>query len=366
MYERNADFHALIIVRLDQEYKSSRRKSLLQKVCVPLLERNCLAQCVYFLYKPRSHICQVGSFRELLVRSCRWNCRVRIALLVAFALAVVSGCASSNGKIFTSRWAMDDEAYAGRYSAPYSDNKVEKWSRMGQQMVDARFQSGKTGGYVSGGLAEYKRLAAAGEIGVFHLPNAWTTGRIGLTGLIAEGIPTYLWGGIAGVRFHSPTRFAPYVGLAGMVGTGKTTAIADHNYVDGNGKIIFKGSEIEGPGVGIAAIIPEAGFSWWVNSGMRASLGASYYITTDGRNEDFLLVGLTFEGDFISGQDTHVHTLSPELQQVIDSEDYFKTELEPDATPAVPPADPAPEQMDSIQPPMDEALESPQASCPEQ
>jgi len=51
--------------------------------------------------------------------------------MLAIACAAVTGCAS-NGKFFSSKWAMDNEQYAKEYSAPYSSNTLRKWTRMGQ------------------------------------------------------------------------------------------------------------------------------------------------------------------------------------------------------------------------------------------
>jgi hypothetical protein len=81
----------------------------------------------------------------------------------------------------------------------------------------------------------------------------------------------------------------------------------------------------------MAAIIPEAGLSWWANAATRTTLGAKYYFTTDGRKEDFLLVGMTIE--YLAwGSGNHSfpaeppQTTTPELDEVLDSEAYFKTE----------------------------------------
>lgn len=246
---------------------------------------------------------------------------------------VISGCAANGKRLFTSRWAMDDQKYAAQYSAPYSENKAKKWSRMGQQIVDARFQEGKTALYADAGLATKHRTALGGEVGVTHLPYSWATARIGLVGLVAEGLPSYLVGGTLGVRVHAPTRLSPYVGLAGMAGYSQASMTADHSYADSNGHWISKGETIPGDSAGMAAIIPEAGLSWWANAATRTSLGAKYYFTTDGRSEDFLLIGMTLEYvGWGSGGQTFPpeppQTASPELDEVLESEAYFKTEKE--------------------------------------
>ena len=190
---------------------------------------------------------------------------------------------------------MDDEAYAQQYSAPYSSNPLKKWGRMSQQIVDARFQAENAGVYVSAGAASRNRLALGGEVGLFALPTSWSTVHIGLLGMLAEGEPNYLTGGSLGFRLHAPTRWSPYVGMSGMVGIATTTTPADHSYVDGNGHLVMQGDPIPGTPGGFSAIVPEAGVSYWINSKARLNVGASYYVTTEGRDRDFLLFGLSLD-----------------------------------------------------------------------
>ena len=252
--------------------------------------------------------------------------RTRIALPLTLVFLFLAGCAPGRPRLFSSRWAMDDERYAQQYSAPYSDNKLEKWSRMGQQMVDARFQKGTTGVYANAGMATKHIVALGGEIGVFTLPASWLTFRVGAVGLLAEGLPNYLVGGVTGIRAHAPTRLSPYVGLAGMAGYSETTTTADHSYVDGDGNLVMEGQTIPGPSTGLMAIIPEAGFSYWVNSRFRMSLGASYYLTTEGHDRDFLMLGLSLEGAPGGSDESHEHVASPGLNEVLESEPYIRSE----------------------------------------
>lgn len=216
-------------------------------------------------------------------------------LTVLFSLALLSGCAFEGRKLFSSRWAMDHPKYSERYGDPYSDNNLSKWSRMGQQMVDARFLSGTTGGYASTGVATQPRAAFGGELGVFTMPSSWSTVRAGAVGLLAEGLPNFLTGGLIGARFHMPSRLSPYVGLAAMGGYAETTTHADSSYVDGDGNLVMEGQEIPGPGVGLVAIAPELGISCWLTSRTRLSVNSSYWISSEGRDHDFLLLGLSFD-----------------------------------------------------------------------
>lgn len=221
--------------------------------------------------------------------------RVVCTLCAALWLPSLSGCAFEGQKLFSSRWAMENKQYASQYGQPYSDDKLSKWGRMGQQMVDARFQKESTGLYAGAGGATKERGAFAGELGVFHMPTSWSTVRVGAVGMLAEGLPNYLTGAVVGGRIHAPTRFSPYIGLAGMAGYAKTTTRAQHSYVDDNGHLVMEGDDVPGPSAGMAAIIPEVGVSWWLTSRTRCNVNSSYYFTTDGRSQDFLLLGISFD-----------------------------------------------------------------------
>jgi len=230
---------------------------------------------------------------------------------------------------------MDDEEYAQRYSAPYSHNTLRKWTRMGEQMADARFEEGKGGFYVSAGAATKHRVALGGEVGVFGLPTSWSTVRIGAIGLAAEGLPSALVGGVVGGRIHAPTRLSPFVGLSGMVGYAQTTTSAQAGDTDSDGNPVAPGTTIQGPDFVLSAVIPEVGLSYWINSRFRMNLGASYYVTSQGGNQDFLLLGLSLEYAPSDGPTRRTLTPSPELETVFDSDAYFKEEekrLAPDNT----------------------------------
>lgn len=233
---------------------------------------------------------------------------------------------------------MDNEDYARRYrdpdSHPHRSNTLRKLSRMSQQMVDARFQKGQGGLYASAGAATRHRGALGGEIGFFALPTSWSTARIGAVGLLAEGLPNYMTGAVAGARVHAPTRLSPYVGLSGMVGYSEFSTTAKSSYFDSNGNFIQSGQKITESSAALAAVVPEAGASFWLTPHARLNLGASYYVTTSDRSQDFLLLGLSLEVIQGAGRgrpEARVHTASPELEQVIESEPYFKAEKDREA-----------------------------------
>ena len=194
---------------------------------------------------------------------------------------------------------MDDARYADRFSGPYSKRPLNKLLRQGEEIIDARFQEGRSGLYTGAGIATRQRAAAVGEVGVTWLPTSWSTVRIGAEGMLADGLPTYLTGGIVGVRLHSPTRFSPYVGVAGMAGVADTSTTAQSTYIDKQGNIVQEGDRVPGVTKGLAAIIPEVGMSYWFTSRVRLNVGASYYMTTDSgsgaANKDFVLTTLSLD-----------------------------------------------------------------------
>ena len=251
-----------------------------------------------------------------------------VFVLVCLIVWICSGCVSSGGRL-GSKWAMDHPDYANKYDRPYGPNRVKNWGRMAKQSVDARFQSGESGLYVSAGAATRHPAAAAGEIGLFLMPSSWATGRLGLVGLLAEGQSNYLTGGTAGIQFQFPTRLTPYAGLSGFAGV-----VHDDTTDNSSGFSNNPGPTTTNSG-GMAAIIPEAGIHYWVNSRFRLSVGANYYITTEGRNEDFVLLGFSLA---ITGRNTdpgqQVFEASPELREVLEAQGYFREDdpLRPDTS----------------------------------
>ena len=231
---------------------------------------------------------------------------------------------------------MDDARYADRFSGPYSKRPLNKLLRQGEEIIDARFQEGRSGLYTGAGIATRQRAAAVGEVGVTWLPTSWSTVRIGAEGMLAEGLPTYLTGGIVGVRLQSPTRFSPYVGLAGMAGVADTSTTAQSTYIDKQGNLVQEGDRVPGVTKGLAAIIPEVGMSYWFTSRVRLNVGASYYLTTDAgsgsANKDFVLTTMSL--DWLFSRESEIQTWRdpPASSQQTDategdeSKPYFVTE----------------------------------------
>ena len=236
---------------------------------------------------------------------------------------------------------MDDARYADRFSGPYSKRPLNKLLRQGEEIIDARFQEGRSGLYTGAGIATRQRAAAVGEVGVSWLPTSWSTVRVGAEGMLAEGLPTYLTGGIIGVRLHSPTRFSPYVGVAGMAGVADTSTTAQSTYIDKQGNLVQEGDRVPGVTKGLAAIIPEVGMSYWFTSRVRLNVGASYYMTTDAgsssANKDFMLTTLSLDWLFSRGSEIQNWRDPPTSPQQTDAtggdepKPYFVTEDQRDA-----------------------------------
>lgn len=269
--------------------------------------------------------------------------RTRVLIQWLLALLVGPGCAYNHGKVFSSKWANDDERYAKQYREPYPRDPVRKWPRMAQQMVDARFESGSSGLYVGGGGGVARNQpAGSGEIGFFSLPTSWSTVRLGAIGMGATG--KGLGGGVVGMRLHAPTRWTPYIGVSAAAGiSGFGTTIADHSYTDGSGNHVWKGDTVNTTEF-MGAVIPEAGLSYWLSPQTRMNVGTSYYVTTEGRSHDFLLFGMSF--DFASRETYPIREESqaasdtiPAPEQPVDQNFGLNT-LPPSVAPASPPDPP--------------------------
>lgn len=217
--------------------------------------------------------------------------------VVVVPLLAASGCLSAGGQFPTTKWAMNDVRYAQEHREPYSSNRRE---RRAQKAWDASFQEGNGGIYVGGGSTAQNWPVATGSMGIFKMPTAWSTVRGGVFGMDNGGIGV---GGVEGeVRLHAPTRFTPYVGLAGdagFSGLASGNARLPAHSATPNHKV----SKV----AGLAAIAPETGVSYWLNSSTRLNAGAGYYFAVN--QTDFLLFTMSLE--FVLGDDFGVDLFSP-------------------------------------------------------
>ena len=201
---------------------------------------------------------------------------------------VIGGCAELP---LSSKWAMDDADYAEKYSKPYGDDKPE---RLVKQMFDARHVEGKAGVSIGSGIGGAP-LTAGVTISSFHYPNYWTEIDLGLTGLAGTGAHDWFIGPELGVRFQTPTRIAPFAGAGAFVGGNKFSRLADNDSVDNDDDgFIDESGERKDAYKGFVAVYPEVGVHAWLTGTKRLTLSARYYVTEEGRKDDFWYIGLSF------------------------------------------------------------------------
>jgi hypothetical protein len=206
----------------------------------------------------------------------------RILLTLLFSLTLTgSGC-------FSSKWAMRDPDYARKYGKPYPTSKRDKWHRMGKQVIDARHLEDQGGVFAKGAYSE-NPIAGLMEAGAFWYGRPWVSLHAGLSVLLGEHDIVGFPGLDLGLRFQSPSRFAPFVG-AGIYSDVSEAVFGDHDdefefeelHEHDRHRDVF------------AAVYPEAGFHYWLTSGLRLTGSAGYYFSSGGRDQDFLMLGLTF------------------------------------------------------------------------
>jgi|GEM_PF-589226 len=229
----------------------------------------------------------------------------RIALhLIAWILVLLSGCSS--------KWAMPDQDYQKKYSKPYPEDKTDKWLRMGKQMSDARHLRDKDGWYAKGGWSENPDAGLI-ELGVYQYHDPWQSTHFGISGLIGEDKIYGLPGLELGTRLQTPTRLAPFVGVGTYVNVldvGINLLISEmQNDDDDCG--CHDDDDIKWKSV-FATAYPEVGLHYWVTPSLRLTGSAAYHFSTQGRDNDFLMLGVTF-----------AHMNHP-TQEVIDSYDEFE------------------------------------------
>jgi len=210
----------------------------------------------------------------------------RILLSFLFCLTLTgSGC-------FSSKWAMRDPDYASKYDKPYPSRKPEKWRRMGKQMIDARHVEQKGGAYAKGAYSQNPDSGLL-ELGLYHYGKPWMSLHGGLSVLLGENQIVGFPGLDGGVRFQTPSRFAPFVG-AGVYADLSPVVFNNSSNNDQQGLLSPTGPTTTQTRNSFAAVYPEAGFHYWLTSGLRMTGSAGYYFSSGGRDQDFLMVGLTF------------------------------------------------------------------------
>lgn len=230
------------------------------------------------------------------------------ALLLLLAI-LANGCHGS-------RWAKRDADYRHKYSK--HTNNVAKTIK---QAVDARHVRGKQGFYIAGAGRD-DPVAAGAEAGIFGYAEPWCEYRAGLSGLLHETGDHPLSGGMIGsARLQVPSRLAPFVGL-GVYGGWAGLESAEDDGID-NDDDSFVDEPGENDSAFALAVFPEVGAHFWLNHRTRITTSVTYYVTNQGRDDDFLFysVGLSFFGRAYE-RERHCPPVSPPDP---DFEDFLAT-----------------------------------------
>lgn len=211
---------------------------------------------------------------------------MRLTVLVTVVAAMAAmGCHGS-------RWAKRDADYRQKYPK-HTDDPLKTV----KQAIDARHVRGKAGSYIAGAGRD-DPVAAGAEAGAFFYGEPWLEGRIGLAGLIHETGEHPISGGMLGsVRLQIPSRLAPFAGIGVYGGwAGLESADNDGYDNDNDGSIDEWGENDHALAL---AIFPEVGAHLWISHRTRITTSVTYYVTNQGRDDDFLFysVGLSFFGN---------------------------------------------------------------------
>lgn len=214
------------------------------------------------------------------------------------ALIAVTLCGCSSWPL-SSKWAMDDPDYAEKYSQPYGDDKP---LRMLKQMVDARHLDEKSGWTIGGG-AGGSPATAGGKLGGFYHLASWLEMDLALTGIAGTGAHDWFIGPEVGVRVQTPTRIAPFAGVGGFLGINRFYEDADRDGVDNDDDgVTDEFGEQDEDYKAFTAVYPEVGIHAWLTGTTRLTASARYYVTEEGRDDDFWFVGFSVSRMFGPGK----------------------------------------------------------------
>ena len=207
------------------------------------------------------------------------------------ALLICLLVASSGCSLLKSRYAMDDPVYAEKYAEGAKKSDVFGKAK---QALDARHAEGLGGFYLSGG-AQYQADADepffGGELGAEGYATSWLSTRGSLATYIGDD-EGYM-GLDLGLRFQTPTRVAPFVGLGMFHGASRDVELADWDGRDndGDGLVDERGEKESGIDDWLSAVYPEVGAHVWLNGSWRLTAYGRYFVTSEGRAHDDWLVG---------------------------------------------------------------------------
>lgn len=185
---------------------------------------------------------------------------------------------------------MDDPDYAEKYSRPYGDDKP---IRMLKQLVDARHLDEKSG-WTLGAGAGGSPATVGGTLGGFYYLEPWAEVNYALTGLAGTGAHDWFLGPEVGFRVQTPTRVAPFAGVGGFLGINRFYEDADNDGVDNDDDgFTDEFGEEDDRYKAITAVYPEVGIHAWLNGKTRLTASGRYYVTDEGRDDDFWYLGFS-------------------------------------------------------------------------
>ncbi|TWT98995.1 hypothetical protein [Neorhodopirellula pilleata] len=189
---------------------------------------------------------------------------------------------------------MDHPEYSEKYAEGAEKSDIPGKIK---QAADARFLDGSSGWFVSGGLTAIGQSSnpmGSLEVGYAGYQTSYFTQRVGL--VAAANDDDFFLGGELGVRFQTPTRLAPFLGLGIFTGVASTTESAedDHEDNDSDGSVDERGEERVNFDGALSAFYPEIGAHFWWTSRLRISGFGRYLVTTEGRDADAWYYGVSF------------------------------------------------------------------------
>jgi len=139
-----------------------------------------------------------------------------------------------------------------------------------------------------------------GGTGVWAEVSDYITLKGGLSLLASESFDDTFTGGNLDLHISFGSRFSPYVGAGIFAGYSRERVSADDDDIDndGDGFVDERGEEKTVVKDVIASVYPEAGFYIWITDDLKLSFSGKYYVTTEGREDDFWIFSSGFNFTF--------------------------------------------------------------------
>ena len=96
------------------------------------------------------------------------------------------------------------------------------------------------------------------------------------------------------MRIQTPTRVAPFAGIGSFLGINRFYEKAENDRVDNDDDgVVDESGEKEENYKAFSAVYPEVGIHAWLTESTRLTASARYYVTEEGRADDFWFVGFS-------------------------------------------------------------------------